>query len=53
VFTVLLIFYVLFRSVRSGYSPVGVFSTRADRAFVRAVRNRWRAFTRETPGREA
>jgi len=53
VFTVLLIFYVLFRSVRSGYSPVGVFSTGADRAFVRAVRNRWRAFTRETPGREA
>ena len=53
VVTVLLIFYVLFRSVRSGYSPVSVFSTGADRAFVRAVRNRWRAFARETPGREA
>lgn len=53
VFTVLLIFYVLFRSVRSGYSPVGVFSMGADRAFIQAVRNRWRAFTRETPGREA
>jgi hypothetical protein len=47
---VLLIFYVLFRSVRSGYSPVGVFSTGADRAFVRAVRNRWRALTREARG---
>jgi hypothetical protein len=53
VVTVLLIFYVLFRSVRSGYSPVSVFSTGADRAFVRAVRNRWRSFARETPGREA
>ena len=51
VFTALLIFYVLFGSVRSGYSPVGIFSTRADRAFVRAVRNRWRALTRGRPGR--
>lgn len=49
-FTMFLIFYVLFRSVRSGYSPVGVFSTRADHAFVQAVRNRWRTFTRKTQG---
>jgi hypothetical protein len=50
---VLLILYVLFRSVRSGYSPVGVFSTGGDCRFVRAVRNRWRALTQETPGRKA
>ena len=53
VFTVLLIFYVLFRSIRSGYSPVGFFSTGADRAFVRAVRTRWRAFMQATLGRSA
>ena len=53
VFTVLLVFYVLFRSVGSGYSPVGVFNTGADRAFVRAVRTRWRAFTQATKRRGA
>ncbi len=42
-FTVLLVFYALFHAVRSGYSPLGVFSPRADRVFVRAVQNRWRA----------
>ena len=53
VLTMLLIFYVLFRSVHSGYSPVGVFSTRADCAFVRAVRNRWRPFMQATLRRNA
>ena len=32
----------LYRAVRSGYSPVGVFSTAADRAFVETVQRRWR-----------
>jgi hypothetical protein len=53
VFTVLLAFYVLFRSVRSGYSPVGVFSTGADCVFVRAIRTRWQAFTQATLRRES
>ncbi|HEX5042404.1 MAG TPA: metal-dependent hydrolase [Candidatus Polarisedimenticolaceae bacterium] len=38
-----LIGYSLYRAVQSGYSPVGVISTRADRVFVETVRNRWRA----------
>jgi inner membrane protein len=42
--TLLLIAFVLFRAVGAGYSPVGVFSDRADRAFVETIRNRWRRF---------
>jgi hypothetical protein len=54
--TVVLLAYALVRAVRSKYSPVGVFSSRADRVFVDTVRNRWRtmrvrASSRERPGR--
>jgi hypothetical protein len=40
-FTVLLLTYALVRAIRSKYSPVGVFSSRADQMFVDTVRNRW------------
>ena len=39
-FTVVLLGYVVVRAKRSGYSPVGVFSTGADRVFVETVKNR-------------
>ncbi len=41
--TVLLLVWVFARAVRTGYSPVGVFSQRADRIFVETVRHRWTA----------
>ncbi len=41
-FTVILLTYVFVRAKRSGYSPLGIFSTDADRVFVGTVRNRWR-----------
>jgi hypothetical protein len=44
VFTLFLIGFAFWRAIVSGYSPVGVFSTGADRAFVKTVRNRWRTF---------
>jgi LexA-binding, inner membrane-associated putative hydrolase len=42
-FTLVLIAYAFHRAVEAGYSPVGVFSKRADRAFVETVQARWRA----------
>jgi inner membrane protein len=42
VFTLLLIAFAFYRAIGSGYSPVGIFSARADRVFVETVRNRWR-----------
>jgi inner membrane protein len=50
--TLLLIAFALFRAIGAGYSPVGVFSDRADRAFVETIRVRWRMFRGRTPGRE-
>ena len=38
--TLLLLLYAFYRAVASGYSPVGVFSARADRAVVETVRRR-------------
>jgi len=52
VFTLFLIAFVLFRAIRAGYSPVGVFGAGADRIFVETLRNRWRSFRRVAPGRE-
>jgi hypothetical protein len=52
-FTVALIAYSFYRAVKSGYSPVGVFSAAGDRAFVAAVQQRWRTFSREGRSREA
>ena len=52
-FTVVLLAYGFRRAVISGYSPVGVFSSGADRAFANAVQNRWRALTRGSAGRES
>lgn len=46
-FTVLLLAYAFARAVRSGRSPVGLFSARADRVFVETVRNRWRSLVAE------
>jgi hypothetical protein len=45
-FTVVLLVYVFARAIRSGYSPVGMFSERADRVFVYTVKNRWRTVRR-------
>lgn len=42
VLTLVLLGWILARAVRSGYSPVGVFSQSADRRVVAALRNRWR-----------
>lgn len=42
-FTILLMAFGFYRAVQGGDSPVGVFSARADRAFVQAVQSRWRA----------
>ena len=41
-FTTCMIGYALYRAVQSGYSPVSVLSTAADRVFVETVRNRVR-----------
>ena len=41
--TVVLMVYVLALAVRRGYSPVGLFSTRGDAAFVETLRRRWRS----------
>jgi inner membrane protein len=49
--TLLLIAFVLFWAIGAGYSPIGVFSDRADRAFVETIRDRWRMFRERTPGR--
>lgn len=40
--TACLMGYAFYRAVRSGYSPVGVVSTSADRVFVQTVRHRVR-----------
>src|SRR4051812_43952707 len=41
-FTVVLVGYVFVRAARSGYSPVAMFSSGAERVFVETVQNRWR-----------
>ncbi len=41
--TVLLMVYAFALAVRRGYSPVGLFSVRADAVFVETLRRRWRA----------
>jgi len=51
-FTLLLIAFAFFRAIGAGYSPVGVFSAGADRAFVETIRNRWRIFRHGTSRRE-
>jgi hypothetical protein len=53
VLTILLLAFGFYRAANGGYSPVGVFSTKADRAFVQAVRARWHTITGRAPGREA
>jgi len=44
-FTILLLAFGFYRAVSEGYSPVGVISKRADRAFVHAVQARWQIVT--------
>ena len=39
--TVLLLSWAFASAIRSWYSPVGALSRRADRIFVKTVRNRW------------
>jgi hypothetical protein len=51
-FTILLLAFGFYRAVQGGYSPVGVISTRADRAFVQAVQSRWRSVTTRSAGSE-
>lgn len=41
--TVVLMAYAIVLAVRRGYSPVGLFSKRADAAVVTALRQRWRS----------
>jgi LexA-binding, inner membrane-associated putative hydrolase len=53
VFTISLLGFAFFRAIASGYSPLGVFSSRADRAFVTTVRHRWDRIRRTWSRREA
>ena len=53
VFSVLLMSFAFLRAVGSGYSPVGVVSSSADRIFVDTVRHRWHRFRRTLSSREA
>jgi hypothetical protein len=41
-FTVFLLAFAFFRAMEGGYSPVSVFSRRADLMFVQAVQKSWR-----------
>ena len=41
--TVALMAYALALAVQRGYSPVGLFSSRADAVFVETIRKRWRS----------
>lgn len=41
--TIALLAYVLALAIQRGYSPVGLFSTKADACFVETLRARWRA----------
>ncbi len=52
-FTVGLLGYAFYRACAAGYSPVGVFSKTADRAFVAAVQQRWRTFRGQRQSRGA
>jgi hypothetical protein len=49
--TLLIIAFALFRAIGTRYSPVGVFSDRADRVFVQTILDRWRMLRGRTPGR--
>lgn len=44
--TVALMAYMFALTVRRGYSPVGLFSARADAAFVETLRRRWQSLRR-------
>lgn len=44
--TVALILYALYRAARSGASPIGLFSSRADAALVQALRDRFPSLAR-------
>ena len=46
--TVVLMAYAFALAVRRGYSPVGLFSARADTAFVETLRRRWRLLRGES-----
>jgi len=48
-FTIVLLAFAFYRAINGGYSPVGVFSARADCAFVQAVQSRWRVVGGRTP----
>ena len=45
-FTVVLMAYAFVLAVQRGYSPVGLVSERADKAFVETLRQRWRSLKR-------
>ncbi len=45
--TVVLMAYAFALAVQRGYSPVGLFSTRGDAAFVETLRRRWRSLRGE------
>lgn len=46
--TAVLLAFVFYRAAGDGYSPVGMFSVRADHIFVETVRARWRRLTTRT-----
>ena len=44
VFTLVLLVYVFYRALKSGYSPVGLFHKKADAAFSTTIQSRWQSF---------
>lgn len=45
VFTIVLLGYIFYRTVKSGYSPVGMFNKKTDAVFTAAVQTRWQKFS--------
>ncbi|RPI75200.1 MAG: metal-dependent hydrolase [Desulfobacteraceae bacterium] len=43
IFTIVLLGYVFYRAVKSGYSPVGIFHKKADIVFTAVVKTRWQS----------
>ncbi|HLC21129.1 MAG TPA: metal-dependent hydrolase [Candidatus Methylomirabilis sp.] len=51
--TIAFLAYVFMRAARAGYSPLEMFSARADAGFVGTIRNRWQAIRRSASSRGA
>jgi membrane-bound metal-dependent hydrolase YbcI (DUF457 family) len=50
IFTLLLLLYVFYRSIKSGYSPVGLFNQKADIIFTATLQSRWQRLLPKNKG---